>query len=728
MSDYQNLSFRLVDAGLNLRDASDKVGEGKWIRLANVGTPQEALISLRKGTILFAEIQPGEGVHTIRRLDPSTLLVGVGDGVSTQSTSLILSGFSGDPISIIPFKPIGASETWGYLADSDLMAKVHSDNSAFQWGIDPPSIATTAIVSGSGGLDTVVSGAIAYDWKYTYYSSRTGAESNGSPESTIKLSGSGFAALVSATPSSDPQVDEIRFYRRGGVITNQWRLSGTAVNNPAFPTNTYLDNRADSAIATALPVPVNKYRPFPSVDASGQEALAVPLPYAVGPVLGKYILACGDPHRPGYLYWTNPEDPDTTSNINNVQITSPSEPLIAPIVYNGNPYVFTRDNGYAIDYGLQGVTFIGRKTSFGRGTVSPWGVAVGPEIFVVSQDGIYRTTGEDAGMSITEDSIRPIFHGYQVENFFPIDFSQPEFIRLFYAGQDLHFIYKDTNTAPPFTTGRLQHLVWSSIYERWHSSVENTLQIICVYNDENQSQSRIFSGSAAGNLYLESLVNSDAGTPFNVIAQTGYIDFGIPQTYKEFGGIIVDADPQGSTITLTPLLDGGTSSLPPLTITGSGRQKFSLPLPDAYAHNISLRFEMQPVLAQKPIVYQFDLLWRPDQEGLKHWEFPDTSHGLSGWQMGRDGYITVRSLGDLTLTCEIDGVSYPLTFRGSSNTGGERRKLYFNFPPVKGKLFRYSLDSGADFRLYGEDCEVRVKTWNTNLGYQLVSPFRAVGE
>ena len=75
-------------------------------------------------------------------------------------------------------------------------------------------------------------------------------------------------------------------------------------------------------------------------------------------------------------------------------------------------------------------------------------------------------------------------------------------------------------------------------------------------------------------------------------------------------------------------------------------------------------------------------------------------------------------------TVEVDGVSHSAVFRTSSNTNGEKKKLYFDMPPTKGKLFRYTVDSSGDFRIYGQDCEVRTKPWNTNFGYQLVSPFK----
>jgi hypothetical protein len=95
---------------------------------------------------------------------------------------------------------------------------------------------------------------------------------------------------------------------------------------------------------------------------------------------------------------------------------------------------------------------------------------------------------------------------------------------------------------------------------------------------------------------------------------------------------------------------------------------------------------------------------------------------MPGWQMLRDMYLVVRSTSDLVFSIFVDGVLHTYTV---PSTGGERRKQHVWLDPVKGKVFRYMLDGAAPFAIYGDDCEVRAKTWNTSLGYQLVSPFRA---
>ena len=200
---------------------------------------------------------------------------------------------------------------------------------------------------------------------------------------------------------------------------------------------------------------------------------------------------------------------------------------------------------------------------------------------------------------------------------------------------------------------------------------------------------------------------------------------GMPHTLKEYGNLILDVDPKGNTITVTPYINAEQTALAAQTVTGTGRQKFSLSLSDTFSYSIAIDLAWSG--STSPIIYQMDLLWRPDEEVVQHWEFPETTHGLVGWQHLRDGYLTVRSGATLTFTITVDGTALTPVFINSSNTSGAKRKVYFQMPPHKGKVFKYEINSSAGFRLYGDECEVRAKPWITSLGYSLVTPFAQAG-
>lgn len=700
MSDYKNLPYRVIDVGLNLRDAVDRVDEGKWLQLKNAYSSQEALLTTRKGRSISLNLPTSSSVHSIKRLDASTILSGAGTSLF-RNTTAYPAGFSGAPLSIVPYRPESSSANWAYIGDLTQMRKVNAAGAYYKMGITAPVNAANAATAGAGNLDSSVPGGVVYDWRYTYRSSVTGAESNPSPEMAAGVACTNNAVQVTVAASADPQVDEIRIYRRGGSLPDGWLLTTTSANVSGIVT----DNNSDDEISLEEPLREDAFVPFPSTDASGNALYEVPIPYLWGPFIGKYLFACGDANRPGVVVWTNPERPDTADVFNYLEVTSPSEPLMHGCVFNGQPFVFSRDELYAIDYSEGEVaTFTSRKTMCGRGMISHFGLAVGPLIYFISQDGIYATDGQAPAQSITENSIRPLFHGLSTDYYSPIDLTDTEALRLSLVGNELHFFYS------PQGGGDTKHLIYNLIYERWREE-EDEMVSQMAYEDESQNTMRLLFGGEDGKVYLESST-TDNGSAIDCEVVTGYTDLSLPHTLKEFGNIIIDADPKGGTITVTPLLNSiGTSSPSPMVISGNGRQKFPLSLSDTYAYTIALKLSW----SGPATIYQLELLWREDEEEITHWEFPETSHGMRGWQHVRDVYITLRSAEDVTLTVENDGNVETYTL---PSTGGEKRKIHQWLRPRKGKLWRYKLDSGGKFRLYGEDTEVCVKGWNTANGFE----------
>jgi hypothetical protein len=673
----------------------------------NVDPSQEGSLSTRPGRSLLFNTGGTGAVHTMKRIGDNTLLFGVGTDLYRDVT-LISSGWSGDPLSVVPMSPDLVSSVWTYIGDSLKTRKVNAAGTEYKWGITGPTVAATAVASAAAGnLDSSVAGAIVYDWRYIYYSTVSGAKSN--PSETIDgIAVVGKKGEVNVTASADPQVDQIWLFRRGGTNTQTWRFSFSTSNTSGV----VLDNNADSAIALNEELEIANDVPFTSIDSSGNTVTEISLPYLAGPFVGKYIIAAGDAERPGYVYWTNPGAPDTASPANNVQVTSHREPILGVFIYSSQPYVWTRDNLYVLDFGGPNAipTFSPRLTPCGDGIVGPHAYTICDVIYFVSKDGVYMTDGQTPAQSISDEALRPLFYGLSVSNFSPIDFTQPEEIRLEVAGEILYLTYLDT-------LGEKKVVTYHKIYKKWETQSSNEYAVASIYEDENQSERKIYIGDTAARVFqIDPSVSTDAGTPIDVNARTGGVDFGAPQTMKELGNMIVDCDPMGNTITLTPYIDGEVSTLGVQTLTGSGRQKIPLSLSDTFVYQIA--FDWAWTGSAK--LYQFDVLYRIDEEVIKHWEFPPTTHGGSGWMQIRDGYFVLRSTADTTLTIEVDGVADTYTI---PSTSGEKMKQYVQFLPRKGKVFRYSLDSSSGFRIYGNECEIRVKPWNTQLGYKLVSPF-----
>lgn len=719
MTDYLNKTTRFLDVGLNLREASDLVKEGFWTRLHNTKPTHEGTLETRPGGTLQGTYGSGP-IHTILKVSDSTTLFGSGTSLYRNATTY--SGtFSGNRLSLVPFYGAETSTIWTYVGDTTGLKKVNEDGRIYGVGIQAPALACAFVAFGTGLLDSSAAGAIAYDWKYTYYSSALRAESNGSPEATA-ISATNQMANITVTASSDPQVDEIRVYRRGGTNPYEWRFVASSSNISGVIT----DNNADSAVALNEPIPEDNYVPFVTQDAAGSSIYGATVPYIFGPFLGKYILAVGDTYRKHYVYYTNADNPDGAGIENALPVTDPSRPLVNGLIYSSNPFVFSKDDLYALDYGGPNASpvFQPRLTTCGKGLAGRFAFCTGPLIFFMSEDGVYQTDGQSPAVSITEEALRPLFQNLSVGEYTPVDMSRADEACLEFEDNEVHFLYYDTSGDP-------QHLIYSILYDRWRS-METPGVPTALHAKKSYTGLSLMIGNEDGTVlegFFDPTVTDDNGTSITCQARTGYDPLDSPQTLKEFGNIIVDADPKSTTITVTPKYNTGTS-MSTHSITGTGRAKHPFSLSDTYGYNFGVQLDW----VGPAVVYQLELLYRPDEEIITHWEFPETTHGLSGWQHLRDFYVTLRSTGAVTPQLVIDGTTYlPKTvingveYSTIPSTSGEKRKLYLQCPPVRGKVFRYILDGGP-FRIYGAECEIRVKSHNTQLGYQLLSPFAPVGQ
>jgi hypothetical protein len=603
-----------------------------------------------------------------------------------------------------------------------------------------------------------VAGAIVYDWRYTWVNSRTGAESNPSPTGTA-IAVVSQKASITVQSSVDPQVDRIAIYRRGGTLVDTWRrvaIVNNMLNADGSPRAVvFIDDNSDSAISLAAQLKLDNDVPFTSVDSVGDVLREAPIPYIFGPFLGLYIFACGDPNRPGHLYWTNPGRPTSASLDNHIAVTSPDEPLLGGIVYNDLPYVYSREAWYAIDY--QGanalVPFTTRKLPIGRGVSAPHAVDVGPVVYFLSKDNIYASDMQGSADPLTEENLRPLFNpnvedydysapgaiapiDWDAYNITPPSLQDPtnglNTIKLRFGGQYLHLFYRDVN-------GTYVHLVNHLPYNRWSNDETGYIEETEAYYDHEQPNASLLLGCNDGRVAREEGTDDYGINEIQCRARARSFDFGMPHTLKEIGNVIVDAnvngahrpdaDGGGDGVVVQAYLNAEASTNTLQTINGSGRQKFPLSMADTYVYSFALEFRWNG----NATIYQYETLWRPDQEWLTHWEFPPTTFGSKGWTHLRDLYITLRALGDMTVRVEVDGTVYIPSIAGGtlgvipSTTNGLKVKYHLWMPPIKGKLYRVYIDGGP-FRLYGDDCEIRLKEWLTGMSYPIVNPFGGMNE
>lgn len=198
MPQSPRLSFE-NQGGLNTVSAPDELKPGSYAYLCNVRKLLGGRLTARPplGSNLLGSILPNGVTSLVRMNDqymgaPGYVLISGAAGKLYVVSSQVASGFSGNPLSFLPYDPPNSPQPWCYVADSSLavtipaysgysgpvtgMVKVRSDGTCYKTGIMEPQAAPGVAVSSGGGPNWVT-------YRFTYRSSITGAVSNPSPES-----------------------------------------------------------------------------------------------------------------------------------------------------------------------------------------------------------------------------------------------------------------------------------------------------------------------------------------------------------------------------------------------------------------------------------------------------------------------------------------------------------------------------------------------------------------
>ena len=146
--------------GLNLKDALDKIPVGQFSRLTNVIHSQNQALEARPGLTSLAT--GGTEHHSVRRLlDPQnsvfTRIWGIDQALYIgQSGALtqIDTGYSGDPLYLLPHRPPLSGDPWMFVADRSRMRKVRADGLDLPIGLPAPA-AAVATALGTRNLTTI---------------------------------------------------------------------------------------------------------------------------------------------------------------------------------------------------------------------------------------------------------------------------------------------------------------------------------------------------------------------------------------------------------------------------------------------------------------------------------------------------------------------------------------------------------------------------------------------
>lgn len=563
---------------------------------------------------------------------------------------------------------------------------------------------------------------LPYLYRERYRSSETGAKSNLSPPMRFGVSPRRQAVLVTGTQSADPQVDKVDWFRWGGSL-GDWIYVGSSDNtNPPQFTDVYQDDAISSNdIATlddfqpfpTIDIPhrgfcnvagtsvtwqsgdkfdtrwspgseiiinglVHNLYAQPSsqtrleiVDNGGTLAnvpfelsqptlLAIPLPRIFGPTEdGGFIFGVGDLYQPGVLFWTNGNNPDSASDKNELELSTPTEPLMNGVLFDNRPMVASTERWWGVypDFANSNV-FRTAELPVGRGLYAPYGICAGEVVFFIADDGIRATAGGQAE-SITDDLYELFPHDGQPgktitignDTIIPPDFTQRKNLRLSLYDGILYFDFVDT-------LGGHATLVYHTGARGWISYDAYTPPVITHYGEEGEGVHNMLAGGNDGNLY--SLGSRDDDNTANVagVILTAPIPSGDNRAKYTVGDYDLDADIAGNAAGVTgSLLPDNLSTVAiqsqAFGLAKNGRAHYVLDVNNgdgAIARNVGLELRWAAKARVKFWGWQPSIIQLPEDTFLRATDWDDA--GVFGEKFIQGCLIEADTLG-ITRTVQV---------------------------------------------------------------------------
>jgi hypothetical protein len=205
---YERDPHRMYCLGMDLNRPIDKVTDLHWALLRNTRSYQAGRIETRLGLTSISAI--GTNIHSIRRLnDPAntTWTRVVGDSVALYTGQAAFTqrdtGYSGNPLALVPHRPPQASASWMYIGDSSRMRKVNPSGTVHQIGMPPPTAEPT-VALGTPKLKDIELGDSATGWTVAGDCSAIGAAASQRVDTTVTavLYDTGTAGWCCVMPAS----------------------------------------------------------------------------------------------------------------------------------------------------------------------------------------------------------------------------------------------------------------------------------------------------------------------------------------------------------------------------------------------------------------------------------------------------------------------------------------------------------------------------------------------
>ena len=305
------------------------------------------------------------------------------------------------------------------------------------------------------------------------------------------------------------------------------------------------------------------------------------LPYMFGPDANGVVFACGDPLRPGTLYYAKSNNPDSAPDTNNTELCPPSEPLLGGDTLDGLAFIGSSERWWALypQSGNSEQPYAAVQQPVPRGLAAPFGKGTdGQDIYFWAKDGIWGVkrgslTDADLFNLFPRDGVIGETVTYNGVTIQPPDYSRAATFRLEPFDGYIYATYQDS-------TGTYHTLVGDLRNQQVSWSLDNYTPAATTFCHPDQQASTL---STATTRYDELLIanvsgqvssqtdkTNDLGGPIACIMATSEFQAGDIRTNDQYGDIYLDSRPAalGASLTLAPL-SIGTAAAPPQTIAVS---------------------------------------------------------------------------------------------------------------------------------------------------------------
>lgn len=587
-------------------------------------------------------------------------------------------GVVGLPLKRGDFKRIGnnTDRGWGEINGLCVCVITNASEDVNVWLDD-------IYLTGGAGLDSTSPGNVRYNYRVRNYDPRTGTKSN-----PTDVQGEAYwldsirqSIVISPEAYGDSQIRQ-QFFRQGGTLVQNWYYVG--VNNADG--EAFTDDATDSEIINAELLEFNNDQPVTTVDTLGTDIYGVDVPCLWGPVQD-FLFACGDPNRPGDIYWPKKGESDHWPAANHVEVCAPSEELMNGFVFSGQAFVFSRERLYNIFINTVVTAQVNTTpTTCTKGLIARWAFCVASSaVYFCAFDGIYRTTGGQQE-NLSDATISSIFTGQLKNGYYPLDRQYPNDIRLWENGNDVWFRYRDTN-------GSIRLLIFSTTMNFWRSYNFGT-DIATGYREEI-SNPRLLLGGQTTAIVFDHAGTSDNGSAIAARMDTGALNQSLLRQNKQYGDLFLNANCKDVQITVDSLVNFGQTSIGTVSVLGSDETDLYVIDPTsnsgAYgeepviSQNIQMSITWSTIVAP-PIVYH---------GGPSFVVRPDTiQQRVTDWDYG--GRLTDKYVKGIYIDCDTGGINKQIEIQADgatqttivAQTTAGRQSLHFSWARFLGRALR----------------------------------------